>query len=102
MVTIPNTYDIYPKTGTELICPICGKKFKVTDDTRYLRKGGYVCSWKCFLSNDIQIETSVAEPVVEVETTTPQISSSATVEKFDLFSPIEVVAPKRKGRPKKQ
>lgn len=32
-----------------LTCPICGKKFKPNDDTKYIIAGGYTCSWKCFL-----------------------------------------------------
>ena len=31
-----------------LICPICGKKFKPNDDTKYVIGGGFPCSWKCF------------------------------------------------------
>lgn len=36
--------------GDILICPVCNKEFKATDDTKYIAKGGYVCSWKCFLA----------------------------------------------------
>lgn len=43
-------YDIYPKVGTPMMCPVCGKQFKASDDTRYIRAGGYTCSWKCFLA----------------------------------------------------
>ena len=32
-----------------LICTICDKKFKPNDDTKYIARGGYTCSWKCFL-----------------------------------------------------
>lgn len=32
-----------------LICPVCGKEFEPNDDTKYIVKGGYTCSWKCFL-----------------------------------------------------
>jgi hypothetical protein len=41
-------YGVYPKVGTQLWCPVCGKYFKATDDTRYIRWGHYVCAWKCF------------------------------------------------------
>ena len=34
-------------------CPICGKEFKATDNTRFIICGGYTCSWKCF-SNEIK------------------------------------------------
>ena len=33
-----------------LTCPICGKEFKFTDNTKYIAGGGYTCSWKCFLT----------------------------------------------------
>lgn len=33
-----------------LICTVCGKEFKVNDDTRYIIDGGYTCGWKCFLT----------------------------------------------------
>ena len=34
--------------GETLICPVCGKSFKVTEDTKYIAGGGYTCDWKCF------------------------------------------------------
>lgn len=37
------------KLGEKLICSMCGKEFKVTEDTKYIAKGGYVCNWRCFL-----------------------------------------------------
>ena len=43
-------YGIYPKVGTPMVCTVCRKAFKATDDTRYIRKGGYVCGWKCFMT----------------------------------------------------
>lgn len=33
----------------QLICPVCGKTFPVTEDTKYMILGGYACDWKCFL-----------------------------------------------------
>ena len=35
--------------GEKLICPVCGKEFRVSEDTKYIAAGGYTCSWKCFL-----------------------------------------------------
>lgn len=35
--------------GDTVICPVCGKTFKVTVDSCCLIRGGYTCSWKCFL-----------------------------------------------------
>lgn len=37
------------KIGKEAICPVCGKKFKITQDSCSLIAGDYTCSWKCFL-----------------------------------------------------
>lgn len=35
--------------GDTVECPVCGKPFKVTVDSCCLIRGGYTCSWKCFL-----------------------------------------------------
>lgn len=35
--------------GEQLVCPVCGKEFRATEDTNYIVKEGFVCSWKCFL-----------------------------------------------------
>ncbi len=43
------------------ICPICNKEFKANDDTRYLVKDEYTCSWKCFLKEVKRIEEEKAE-----------------------------------------
>ena len=40
---LPNTEEI------NLVCPICGKEFTRTDDTKYITHGAYTCSWECFL-----------------------------------------------------
>lgn len=40
--------NTYPQGS--FICPVCGKEFKANNDTRYIIKGGYTCSWKCFLT----------------------------------------------------
>lgn len=37
--------------GEKLVCPVCGKEFKATDDTKYIARGGFTCDWKCFLSS---------------------------------------------------
>ena len=42
--------------GDILICPVCGDSFPVGDDTNYICCGGYVCSWKCFLKNNKEVE----------------------------------------------
>ena len=35
---------------TKLVCTVCNKEFKVSGDTKYFIRGGYTCSWKCFLN----------------------------------------------------
>lgn len=35
--------------GDKLICPVCGKEFTVTEDTKYIAAGGFTCDWKCFM-----------------------------------------------------
>lgn len=37
--------------GDKLTCSVCNKEFKVSDDTKYICNGGYVCSWKCFINH---------------------------------------------------
>ena len=36
---------------TKLICPVCGKEFTASDDTKYIAGGGFTCDWKCFLDH---------------------------------------------------
>ena len=40
---LPDTEEI------NLVCPICGKEFTRTDDTKYITHGAYTCSWERFL-----------------------------------------------------
>lgn len=51
------------KIGDRLVCPVCNKEFKATDDTKYIAKGGYiyVCSWKCFLTRVKEAEKALEE-----------------------------------------
>lgn len=42
------------KIGELKTCPVCGKSFTVTSDTTAWVKGGYTCSWKCFLKRDAE------------------------------------------------
>ena len=45
-----NKYVIsHRNIGDTVVCPICGKTFKVTLDTCYFIAGEYTCSWNCFL-----------------------------------------------------
>lgn len=38
--------ELIEETAT---CPVCGKTFKITEDTCCLIHGEYTCSWECFL-----------------------------------------------------
>ena len=37
------------KIGDMVVCPVCGKNFKITVDTCYFISGDYTCGWDCFL-----------------------------------------------------
>lgn len=77
-------YGIYPEVGTKMWCPVCGKYFKATDDTRYIRWGYFVCNWKCFLTKtDSPIEEPTDEVASElvgksIEKKQPKVTKSAT------------------------
>lgn len=38
-----------PTIGETLACPVCGKNFRVSEDTKYIVAGGFTCGWKCFM-----------------------------------------------------
>lgn len=38
----------FVRLGEKSICPICGKEFEITEDTKYIAGGDCTCSWKCF------------------------------------------------------
>lgn len=50
-----------PKVGEELICPVCGKKFKATENTVFIMHNAYTCSWDCFKKEHIRIMTPIWE-----------------------------------------
>lgn len=45
----------------ESICPVCGKLFIPNEDTCFIVKGGFTCSWKCFLDRVKQREKEIKE-----------------------------------------
>lgn len=47
--------------GNSYICPVCEKEFVFTKEHMYIAKGGYVCSWRCFLDHVKQSPTAVIE-----------------------------------------
>lgn len=53
------------KPGDLLSCPICNKAFKATEDTVYIAKGGYTCSWKCFLEHGKELREAKKRGVKE-------------------------------------
>ena len=54
-------YGMYPTVGTEMWCPVCGKYFKSSDDTRYIRHNMYVCGWKCFRDPSKEVKEEPSE-----------------------------------------
>ena len=34
----------------DLVCPVCGKSFKKSENTKYIAGGGLTCGWACFLT----------------------------------------------------
>lgn len=68
-------YNInYLKSKESLTCPVCGKEFKPSDDTKYIASGGYTCSWKCFstvvkkISNEKSVENKKKQKVNDNKT----------------------------------
>jgi hypothetical protein len=57
------------KLGDKLVCSICGKEFKVTEDTNCIAGGGYVCGWKCFLKrvSETQVDTKKEKKTKKIE-----------------------------------
>ncbi len=52
--------------GDILICPVCGKEFPVDETTCFICKGGYVCDWKCFLTNNAEVEKKKKEEAAKI------------------------------------
>lgn len=48
-----------PINGTKLQCPVCGKEFKATDETRYIIHDAWTCSWKCFKAEHIKLNEAI-------------------------------------------
>lgn len=47
--------------GQSYVCPACGKTFVATTEHRYIICGGFVCSWKCFITTARNIEKTKKE-----------------------------------------
>lgn len=71
MATNNRMLSVYPINGTILVCPMCKEEFKVTDDTRFMRKGEYVCDWKCFMG-EIKHHEKTNAKVNKKETTSKE------------------------------
>ena len=50
-----------PKVGEKLVCPVCGKEFKATENTVFVIHNAYTCSWACFKKEHIRIMTPIWE-----------------------------------------
>lgn len=70
---------IYPKVGTRLWCPVCGKYFEASNDTRYIRHGMYVCGWKCFRDPSKEIIEEPRED--EVVAVTVKVATKGKINK---------------------
>ena len=66
------TYKDILVIGEKLECPICGKEFKVTEDTNSIIGGGYTCSWKCFLDETKRRLEENPPPQKQSEDKTPK------------------------------
>ena len=38
----------------KLVCPVCGKTFTENDDTKYLVRNEYTCSFACFKKHHVE------------------------------------------------
>lgn len=78
--------------GEILECPICGKEFKVTQDTTAVAGGGYTCSWKCFLDH---IKRKQSEHIVQKVYFEPDESENTN-------NITNVPIKSKRGRPRKE
>lgn len=83
-----------------MICPVCGKKFQLTEKNKFLIGNEYTCCWECFSNNHkrkqeqkkkAQQEKQKRKQVAELE---KQQKMQETI--FDVEQP-----KKRRGRKKK-
>lgn len=65
------------KIGDIVICPMCGKQYRLTENHKFLRENDFVCSWDCFMG---------------------KANKSAENLKFEVS---DVVEKKKRGRPRK-
>ena len=70
-----------------LVCPICGKEFKLTEETYcWVREGLYeyrqVCSWACFKKrvDEVSAETAANEKKKTIKNDTVKVDFSKTGE----------------------
>lgn len=89
----------YPNIGDKLICPVCEKEFTVSDDTKYIVKNEFTCSWKCFLKyvkKTQNVESGnrrkTFNPITEVKKEEPQLPPVTEQEQ-----PVK----RKRGRPRK-
>lgn len=93
--------------GEKLTCPVCGKEFKVTEDTVYITTG-YTCSWKCFLNAVVyknnpkqESENNNSEKIVKEKVNKNTVFSKPTMFGETETNNSETIIHKRRGRPKK-
>lgn len=44
------------KIGDIVVCPICGRQYRLTENHKFLRGNDFVCSWDCFMGKPNKIE----------------------------------------------
>lgn len=48
-----------PIIGQQMICPVCGKSFAATNQTKFITMNAFTCSWDCFKKHHIEKMTPI-------------------------------------------
>ena len=88
-----------PEQKEQVTCPVCNKTFFFNEESCYYIKGGWTCSWECFLnalkSRQLNANESITKDIAPVEKLNVQPLNET--KKINLWEqPI-----KKRGRPKK-
>ena len=59
------------KIGDRVVCPICGQPYTLTEHHKFIRDGGYTCSWDCFMGKPRKAASSTGPQVSEVSKGVP-------------------------------
>ena len=85
--------NLYPKKGETLVCPICGEVFKVTDETRFIRKGNYVCDWNCFMgySKTKKVKKVIESPTIITVTPSTEVKEKKSRKKKETNQEVSIL-----------